>query len=113
MTSSKQQQRAAKILAAGQDRQQQHSPMQRHPGGQDFTVSINGQSCVVSCELNTVVQMNPNRVAVQCNGRQLWCESLLAVRSSRGAPAELVACVNERLRQLQDDLTTANGKVRA
>jgi hypothetical protein len=96
------------------------------PGGQFFIASIDDQAVQVSCELNTVLQMNPSRVAVEQqqqqkltsqhnreggSGRQLWCESLLSVRSSREAAPDLVACVNARLQQLQAELTHANAQV--
>jgi hypothetical protein len=110
--------------------QQQPGPIMRCPGGQFFSASIDNQAVQVSCELNTVLQMNPNRVAVEQQqqqqqqqeqvsqhsreaggGRQLWCESLLSVRSSRGAAPELVACVSARLQELQAELTHANAQV--
>jgi hypothetical protein len=99
--------------------QQPPGPVMRCPGGQFFTASISNQAVQISCELNTVLQMNPNKVAVEQqqhssrvgSGRQLWCESLLSVRSSRGAPPELVACVNARLQELQAELTHANAQV--
>jgi hypothetical protein len=104
--------------------QQQPGPIMRRSGGQHFTASIGDQAVQISCELNTVLQLNPNRVAIEQqqpmlqrssrggSGRQLWCESLLVVRSTRGAPEELVACVNVRLQELQAELTHANAQVR-
>ncbi|WIA40363.1 hypothetical protein OEZ86_013727 [Tetradesmus obliquus] len=99
--------------------QQPPGPIMRCPGGQFFTASISNQAVQIACELNTVLQMNPNRVAIDqqqkssraAPGRQLWCESLLSVRSSRGAAPELVACVNARLQEMQAELTYANAQV--
>lgn len=89
------------------------SEIVRRPGGvQYFTAEIRSHAVMVTCELNRVLQMNPNRVPVALEERQLWCESLLSIRArlSKANP-RLAAQVTRCLQEQQADLTEANAQV--
>lgn len=99
---------------------QQQDPVQVHstgivrrPGGVlSFTTAIYNNMILVTCELNRVLHMSPNRLPITRNGNRLWCESLLSVRDrSSNTDPLLSELVDKRLQQLQAELTAANGVV--
>lgn len=75
-----------------------------------FSVQRQGLMLQLRADRNTVVAMDANRVQVSDpQGSVYWCESLLAVK--QGAPPDLAAAVNDRLQQMQAELTATNAQV--
>jgi hypothetical protein len=93
--------------------QLQPSPISHLGRGQlGFSMQRQGLTLQMQADRNTVVAMDPNRVQVsdpQGSGQVYWCESLLSVR--QGAPPDLAAAVNDRLQQMQAQLTANNAQV--
>jgi hypothetical protein len=84
--------------------------VQQGPG--QLGVQVQDTTALLYSHLNTVVRMDPNRMHITDPISQLqhWCESLLSVRAA--APRELAAAVDERIQQLQEQLTAENAEVR-
>lgn len=76
-----------------------------------FSMQRQGLTLQLQADRNTVVAMDPNRVQVSDphgSGQVYWCESLLSVR--QGAPPDLAAAVDDRLQQMQAQLTANNAE---
>lgn len=94
-----------------QEEQVQLSPIaQLGRGRLGFSVQRQGLMLQLQADRNTVVAMDANRVQVSDpQGSVYWCESLLAVK--QGAPPDLAAAVDDRLQQMQAELTATNAQV--
>jgi hypothetical protein len=86
--------------------------VQQGPGQLGFSVQVQDTTALLYSHLNTVVRMDPNRMHITDPVSQLqhWCESLLSVRAA--APPDVAAAVDERIQQLQEQLTAENAEVR-
>lgn len=92
--------------------QLQPGPISQHGRGEQcFHVQLQGTPVLLQCQLNAVLRMDPDRIQVTdpVSRQVYWCQSLSSVR--QGAPPDLAAAVEQRLQQLQQQLTDANAQV--
>lgn len=87
--------------------------LQHGRGAVSFKLEMGRTAAIVQADFNTVVRMDPDRVACTdpASGQVFWCQST-AVSPARGRHLQsLAAAVAGHLQSLQQQLTAANAQV--